>query len=521
MTLVRGTVGVLGAACVWLAVAGSARAWTETDVQTARAEVDIGSDGRAQVVLELEVRVRRGWLEGLEVAGLDPDLQLDPERPAWWLQVDEAEDGAPPASFEPELKVRNDGRVYFDFPRRKAPRRGTYRAGFAYETRLQPEPLAGDRIRLGWTLPPWRSGLDDVTVVVRAPAGARPAIEPPDEPSAVRATRSEEGGRTTIQFRRAHLPRTVAWTVGVTVPSEAVDLALRPEPSAAPPLPTSSAPPPPGTGGPLPWLFAAALALLVAAKLWLYGRACRETRVRPRPLIPLPTWLRVALSATAALVAAATWTHLPAAALALVGTVPLLTFERLPRAPAPPRLGVLRRVRRQDLRLAHRRTWRHRWLAFATGARLLPTPAAVRLRRLERLARELRFELDCAVPMALELAVHEDQAGQWQDARLSCVLPRPPSGLLRLHVSVADRPEAGRLTCEPVLVVVTRKATMADALLDGLPDWDERIEAPGGRVARVARLGPSHGKALMRIARTLTAGSVAEPADPLNVSAVA
>ncbi|MFW5926284.1 MAG: hypothetical protein ACOCV4_08970 [Myxococcota bacterium] len=521
MILVRGTVGVLGAVCICLAAAGSARAWTETDVQSARAEVDVGSDGRARVVLELEVRVRGGWVEGLEVAGLDPDVQLDPKRPAWWLQVDESEDGAPPASFEPDLKVYEDGRVHFRFPRRRAPRRGTYRAGFAYETRLQARALDDDRVRLGWTLPPWRSGLDDVTVTLHAPEGARPAVEPPDAPSAVQASRSEKGDRTTIRFRRAHLPRTVAWTVGVTVPSRAVDLALRPEPSVAPPRTAGSTPTPTGTSGALPWLVAAALMLLVAAKLWLYGRACREARVRPRPLVPLPPWLRTALSAAAALGAAAAWAHLPAAALALVGAVPLLAMERLPRPPAPPRLGAFRRVRREDLRLARRRAWWHRGLALAPGAGLLPTSPALRLRRLERVARELRFELDCAVPMALELAVHEDQAGHWQDARLSCVLPRAPSGLLRLHVSVADRPEAGHLRCEPVLVVVTRRASMADTLLDDVATWDERIEAPGARVARVVRLGPSPGDTLMRTARTLTAWSVAEPVDRVNVSAVA
>ncbi|MFW6051609.1 MAG: hypothetical protein ACODAU_10560, partial [Myxococcota bacterium] len=229
----------------WVAAAAPARAWTEADVRAVRAEVDVAPDGGAHVQLELGVKVRRGWLEGLEVAGLDPDLELDPERPPWWIPVDDGDAEREPPAFEPDVRVFRDGRVQLRFIDRRSPRRGTYRAGFAYRTRLQVEPAADDRLRLRWTLPPWRSGLDDVEVRVHAPGRAHPAKSLPDAPSGVRVTRQEDADGTTLTFRRTHLPRTVAWPVAVEVPAGAMAPGLVPEAPerAAPPRAVSAAPP--------------------------------------------------------------------------------------------------------------------------------------------------------------------------------------------------------------------------------------------------------------------------------------
>ena len=48
-------------------------AWTEAAVRSVQAEIDLSPDATAEVSLRARVRVHGGWLEGLEIAGLDPE----------------------------------------------------------------------------------------------------------------------------------------------------------------------------------------------------------------------------------------------------------------------------------------------------------------------------------------------------------------------------------------------------------------------------------------------------------------
>src|SRR5690606_41296543 len=60
---------------------GQASAWTETRVTTAEARVSVDPEGLAQVSMRVGLSIDAGWLEGLEIAGLDAGLRLDPDFP--------------------------------------------------------------------------------------------------------------------------------------------------------------------------------------------------------------------------------------------------------------------------------------------------------------------------------------------------------------------------------------------------------------------------------------------------------
>src|SRR5688500_11613846 len=90
------------------AFAPSARAWTSAAVRSVEAQVALAPDGSADVTLIAVVAVQGGWLEGLEIAGLDPDLALvDP--PAW--AIDAGGD-----RYAPRVEVLSGGRVSIAFP---------------------------------------------------------------------------------------------------------------------------------------------------------------------------------------------------------------------------------------------------------------------------------------------------------------------------------------------------------------------------------------------------------------------
>src|SRR5688500_8249262 len=93
-----------------------ARAWTEANVTRASAVVRIAADATAHVQLSCTVQIHGGWLEGLEIADLDPDLVLDPEHPPWVRDAAGAE-------LSPRIAVAPGGRVQIVFRRRDAPRR--------------------------------------------------------------------------------------------------------------------------------------------------------------------------------------------------------------------------------------------------------------------------------------------------------------------------------------------------------------------------------------------------------------
>src|SRR5262249_31052874 len=144
------------------------------------------------------VHVRGGWLEQLELVGLDPGLVPIPEEPP--LAVDA--DGALHAAA---VRVTDDGRVVLSFDRDSAPHRGDTTVSFAYRAHLVPEPVDGtDVARVRWTLPSWEGGLEEPVLVLRVPGRATV----PGEiacPSCAVAT-DEHDGITTLTLRRTHLP---------------------------------------------------------------------------------------------------------------------------------------------------------------------------------------------------------------------------------------------------------------------------------------------------------------------------
>lgn len=204
--------GVLAALVV--VVPSRASAWTEANVVSARAEVRVDRDASAHVTLVCMVQIHGGWLEGLDITELDPDLLLDPERPPWVRDANGTE-------LTPRIEV-SGGRIGISFRRRDAPRRGTLEVGIAYRTSLAhraTEVRPDGRVRVHWTMPAWRSGLDGVTIEMVVPSGAVAAELEEDRLVAVDVTRSHAGGETRVKWRRVHLPRTVAWTVAVDIPA--------------------------------------------------------------------------------------------------------------------------------------------------------------------------------------------------------------------------------------------------------------------------------------------------------------
>jgi hypothetical protein len=537
------------AAVLCAAVAGAAapaRAWTEAQVESLRANVEIGPDGHAQIAMQLRVRVHAGWLDALEVAGLDPGFELDAEKPPYFV----SEDGG--TKYDPAVRLyERQGRIAFSFRRRTSPRRGGYVVGLVYRADLSGATAPTDEggVRVRYILPGWRSGLDGVTVSMWLPPGARDASV---ALNAVEATELRTRERTVLTWTRAHLPRTVAWVFEAEVPEGAMAPELRRA------RPVDRRPPRPDV--PLeparkaPALLAALVALFALLKRGAFAVACRRLRARPRPLVPMP-WepLRAALVLVLASLAGWLWPEEGPIALALLGAVVLLGLERTP-VPAPaPRFGVFRPASRADLRAARRAALRA-WLGplafldltspvgfllpaaavvsvlalarvespadpaapitlfhglallaplFVTGTRhQLPLAPLGRLHRLCRIARRLRVPLE-GPAIALRPMLHAGTDGVLQDARLRVVTDERPEGLVRCDVAIAERRALGGFSPEPVLVVVTRRGTRAEAAVARSLPRLRAEDAPGGRIARIAPAGPAPGRDLVRVVGAL------------------
>jgi hypothetical protein len=536
--LSRGAVGALGLLAVALcALAAPSRAvaWTDSSVRSVKALVTVAADGSARVALRVAVRVHGGWLEGLELAGLDPGLTLDPSAPT----IVTGEDGA---VYAPTVTVVADGtestRVQLAFLRAGAPRRGAYEVALTYTTSLAhraTEPSSdGQSVRVSWTLPPWQTGLDGVELTLDVPGVARPAEEADAESDARAAQVSVvvEGGRTRLTWRRPHLPRTTVWTIVGEVPAGSLAASLRRVRAESAGLAR-------GRSAPPTWPLALAVAVALLLLGTLAGRARRAALayagLATAPLVAMPRSLRALLgSAAVAAAPLCARAHPAFAALPLALLVALL----LVRAGLPLDLGVgeLRRERlaaREDLRAAARAVLRARWLTFdalldATTlpgalfafalvlgallayARLASNPAAPLLvlgaalacvpsltltrdsrRRapvealamLRRIASRLRLAED--VPAALGLAVTTSIRGLTA-ARLVITPDSAPDGLRALDVVLAERAHGVTLATEPALRAVTRNGSDADRALAST--LDDAVTSRG--VTHTTRLAP-------------------------------
>ncbi len=510
-----------------LFAAAPARAWTDAAVRSVQARVELRPDASARITLTATVRVHGGWLEGLELAGLDPDLVLDETAPPFALDAEGQR-------YEPRAEVLAGGRVLLAFGRRGAPRRGTITVTIAYTTSLAhraTEPLEDEGlVRVRWTLPGWRSGLDGVQIEIVAPRGTR--FGPRDESdtgASVATERTELPEGTRLSFRRAHLPRTLAWVVVADVPAAAMAEELRAAPTAElAPLPSAGPQAPPVDRRPLLLALAAIVALLACAKILAVARLARSRRALARPLLPLPAWLRAPLAASLA-VAAACASSEPLAAIALLACAALTATYRPAARLEASSLGAWRPADATWLRAAARLRWT-RWIApsslldattplgaahlglwalapihaslplelaapiavlplpiLLTGTRLaFPLGPAAGLGALLAVARRLR-----ALPpgVGLRPVVHVGVRGDVQDARIRTILERRPRGLLRLDLVVVEAERVAGYERGVRLLVLTRGGSAAErAAGERLADLPA-ITSPGGRrVARVARL---------------------------------
>lgn len=485
-----------------------ARAWTDARVRSVSSEIRLAPDGHADVFLVARVRVDRGWLQAFEMDGLDPNLVFTPDRPARF----EEENGR---LLSPRVEHSGEGRVVFEFGRRSAPRHGDYVVSLAYETELSANAELDDtgHIVVRWTLPSWRYGLDDVAITIDAPLGAR-AVLAESEDGMIEVAHTDSASGTRLTLHRAHLPRTREWPIAIAIPSERMDSALRvpPAPDARPALERASA----SGEDRNPWFLLAAslLTLLALTKTFALERAAARSRVSSRPLVPLSSRYRVALSLAAALGAFAYAHELEvASAFIIVIAVPALHLRT--GMPRPPRLGSFRPARADELaeaQQAWRRErfglgacldattfpgmltlgacavaplvfWAHRepslllptsFLVSALAAAILlsgtrhtrPMPPLVGLAHLLRLASSTRCELTSEQHWGFRPVLHTDVRGELQDARLRIALPLTPKGLLRLDVVIAASISRSRFTSEPQLLIVTREGSPADRSLE-------------------------------------------------------
>ena len=193
-----------------------AYAWTEASVHSVRAHIEVQPEGAVVVNYELTVAVHAGWVEGLEIAGLDRDFELLDTVPVSWVSVDGEQ------KFSPVAQRRRRDRLFLSFRRSTSPRRGQYRVRFAYRAELGARDITtteSGRVQVTWTLPGWSSGLDGVWLTLRTPPGATEA-SPEDTTTGARAEVWQNQHQTLFRWHRAHLPRTMDWAVAVEVPPE-------------------------------------------------------------------------------------------------------------------------------------------------------------------------------------------------------------------------------------------------------------------------------------------------------------
>ncbi|GAB4110480.1 MAG: hypothetical protein OHK0013_46370 [Sandaracinaceae bacterium] len=344
-----------------------AQAWTDATVRTASADVTLTPDGRAHVAMRARVRVEGGWLQGLDLEGLDPDAALDPEHPAAFRD-------AAGISLPVEVSARSGGRVGLRFPRRNAPRRGEYDLELAWTTALDGavEARSDDRLRVRWVFPAWRYGLDAVEIRWHVPRGAHaPQADDPLSPVEIERLDAE-----TWTFRRAHLPRTCEWVTEMDVPASAWPHAVTAHASStddgtndeAPELVPVTAPP---TGGPPETpnhrtTFALLVAVGALVKRHDLAQRSERTRRKHATLVPAPRWL--AWLASGALSGAASlspWLAVPKPLLVvLAGLVVALGWQRTELREVLPRMHALSPVAAAHVRAARRDAWLG-WLAPA------------------------------------------------------------------------------------------------------------------------------------------------------------
>ncbi|MFO0682942.1 MAG: hypothetical protein U0234_12870 [Sandaracinus sp.] len=537
-----------------IALPSPAHAWVDATVRSASARVAIDEHAHAHVSIDATLRIDGGWLEALEIDGLDPGLTLDASDPVTMQTQptpDELAAGEVAEPLEPTVTLREDGVLVLSFPRRRtSPRRGEYLVHLAYDASLAERAVgADDGAHVHWTFPAWRSGLDSVVVELTLPPGAAPLVAEEDE---IASAHASVDGREVWTLTRAHLARTREWPIEILVPEGVLDagLAVR-APAPAPRTLASSE----ASAARAPWQggIALAIASLVVALRALRRRAReRDDRVDEHPLVPLPDPARALLALAVgagllgvALVGRGVLTVAPLAlALAALGV------SRAAPSVTAPKLGSFRHAT-PSIRIAARKArWRRAlgldaWLDATTlpgnavlglalaAALRAPAPAAgevaialavglvamldaprarraepplLALTRLVSFASRARVVLDETTPVALMPVVHLDVRGAPQDARLRVIAPLP-EGVLRADVVVRERAVTG---ARFGLLVVTARGSAVDAALELDPSF-ERIATGAERHARLCAVEATRlGEWIAKLTRPTEAAASAD-----------
>ena len=294
--------------CLWLAVA-PAGAWVETRLVTDEVRVEIDRSASAMIDHRITMRVHGGPLKSFDLASADKEVA-----PLESTVAMAGAEGSLGATVPLEVVPRAAGGLRVNI---LAPR-GLSRGVFVFHVRYRRALSAGDDIRrdgamlrVRWTGPSWPEGRDNVGCTFVLPA----APTEPRAPGAPRADHADavdpnEGvfiaetkraaDHDEIFLVRPHVARAeaVTWTVYVDPRAlgDVSDPGLRPAPPSAPRAQLAPEKRAAYLGAAACLLFG--FSLLVGIKARQVGRHARGIAV-PRPLVPLPTGLRVLLAGPA------------------------------------------------------------------------------------------------------------------------------------------------------------------------------------------------------------------------------
>jgi hypothetical protein len=320
------------ALALWLFAPSAGRAWTEAHVREAHAALALSGADRVAVELELVLEVRGGWLEQLELPGLDEGLVLAEQEPA--VAILESGEQVPA-----QVSLRASTLV-LKFARRDGLRRGVHRLRVRYAL-AQPasgQPNVQEPARLYWTMPGFEAGLTRATVSLLGPRAMR-AVESAEVAQAVQQV--ARGRQQLLTFTRVHVPRATPWTIAVELPASHALGAL----AAAPANPRVES-------GVSDWatstlLFLASLGLVALMRKWL-ERALRAEGLRGRGLLLVRPLSPVALGLLS-LTGALSFARAPAIALVAWCAMFALGVPQAARRRGPLALGGFRPLTRKEL----------------------------------------------------------------------------------------------------------------------------------------------------------------------------
>lgn len=293
-----------------LCLAGSrAAAWVETRLVTDEVRVEVDRSASAVIDHRITMRVHGGPLKSFDLGSADKDVM-----PLESTVAPAGAEGSPAANVPLELVARAQGGLRVNI----MTQRGLSRGLFVFRVRYRRALLAGDDIRregamlrVRWTGPTWPEGRDNVGCTFVLPSGPtepRAPVAPHhddgnsfDTSDGVFITETKRGAdRDEVFLVRPHVARAeaVTWTVYVDPRAlgEVNDPGLRPP---APPAPRARLPPERRAA------LAGAAALLLFGFSLIVGVKARQVArhahgiAAPRPVVPLPTPLRVLLAGPA------------------------------------------------------------------------------------------------------------------------------------------------------------------------------------------------------------------------------